>query len=49
MACESDGLINILAYGLIDVARCVGVVGGFLYVAELGDVAFVVVEDDGVA
>ena len=42
-------LSQILEHGLIDVGRRVGVVGGLGEVAELGDVGFVIVEDDGVA
>lgn len=40
---------QILEHGLIDVGRRVGVVGGLGEVAKLGDVGFVIVEDDGVA
>lgn len=41
---------DVLEDGFVDVGGCVGVVGGLgvLFVAELGDVGFVVVEDDGV-
>ena len=42
-------LAQILEHGLIDVGRRVGVVGGLGEVAKLGDVGFVIVEDDGVA
>ena len=40
---------QILEHGLIDVGRRIGVVGGLGEVAKLGDVGFVIVEDDGVA
>lgn len=42
-------LAQILEHDLIDVGRRIGVVGGLGEVAKLGDVGFVIVENDGVA